>query len=103
MGIAATFPDGQGAAGNTQMGFDCVIVPGAFVHVADAVGTPSAAGTAAANLALLRATTFNNNAGNVPAPPQICGSNNGLGIGAASVSVAAGAALAACCIGDTRC
>jgi len=92
---ANTLTDGQGAAGNTQMGFDCVIIPGAFVHVADAVGTPSAAGTAAANLALLQATTFNNNAGNVPAPPQICGSNQGLGIGAASVSVAAGAALAA--------
>jgi len=92
---ANTLLDGQGAAGNTQMGFDCVIIPGAFVHVADALGTPSGAGAAAANLALLQATTVNNNAGNVPAPPQICGSNAGLGIGAATVQAAAGAPLVA--------
>jgi len=88
-----SFGDGEGffanAVGYTQKGFDCVIIPGAFVHVADALGTPTAAGTAAANLANLQATVFNANAGNVPAPPQICGQGAGLGIGAPSVQSAA--------------
>merc|ERR1712241_1517890 len=93
--VANSFGDGEGFLANTQKGFDCVIIPGAFVHVADAAGTPTAAGTAAANLANLQATVFNANAGTVPAPPQICGQGAGLGIGAPSVSTAAFTSVAA--------
>jgi len=81
---------GTAAAASTQMGFDCVIIPGAFVNVADAIGTPSAAAAnAAATVTALQATVLNGNVGNLPAPPAICGQGAGLGIGGATLGGAA--------------
>jgi len=90
----ATNPlDGLGAAASTQMGFDCVIIPGAFVNVADVMGTPSgAAANAAATVAALQTTVLAGNVGNVPAPPAICGNRLGLGIGGATLGGATGVA-----------
>jgi len=93
--VANSFGDGEGFLANTQKGFDCVIIPGAFTSVADANGVPGAAGAAAANLLLQQAFVFNGGVGNVPAPPQICGQGAGLGIGAPSVSTAAFTGVAA--------
>jgi hypothetical protein len=61
-------------------GFDCLIIPGAFVHVDDAAenGVPIAqSATVIAQTLWLTAPE------GVPysAPPQICGNNGGLGIG----------------------
>lgn len=84
-----------GGAGNfigtsTQQGFDCVIIPGAFVSVGDANGTPVVAGNNAASVTQLQNRVINPAVtGNVPAPPQICGNHQGLGIGAATLLSAA--------------
>merc|ERR1711874_923484 len=84
---------GQGAAASTQIGFDCVIIPGAFINVADAIGTPSAAAAnAAATVTALQSTVLAGNVGNLPAPPAICGQGVGLGIGGASLGGATGVA-----------
>jgi len=85
---ATTRPDDgiAGAANSSQMGFDCIIIPGAFVHVTSNVG----AVTANPSTANLQATSLNGAIGNIPAPPQICGSNGGIGIGNANVQAAAG-------------
>lgn len=95
LGITAATPppDGiAGAADSTQMGFDCIIVPGAFVHVTTAVGAPKGTPTTAE----LQATSFTAIVGNIPAPPQICGSNGGIGIGhSIGVQAAAGPPLTA--------
>lgn len=78
------------AQASTQMGFDCLIIPGAFVTVNTAAGVPLAHANAATAITNLQNTLINPaNTGNVPAPPQICGNNLGLGIGAASLAVAA--------------
>jgi len=79
---------GQAAAESTMMGFDCIIIPGAVVHVTDALGTPTANGGTTANRQETRIVVAAD--GNVPAPPQICGNNQGLGIGAATLLAAAG-------------
>lgn len=84
---------GQGAAASTQIGFDCVIIPGAFINVADAIGTPSAAAAnAAATVTALQSTVLAGNVGNLPAPPAICGQGVGLGIGGATLGGATGVA-----------
>lgn len=80
-GVAPTM-----AGASTQMGFDCLIIPGAFVNVNDAVGTPVAA---PADAALQNTFVTPANTGNVPAPPQICGHGAGLGIGAGTLKGAA--------------
>lgn len=83
------------AAGTTQMGFDCLIIPGAFISVGNADGQPAALTAAAVineanTLAALRNRMVTPaNTGNVPAPPHICGNNAGLGIGAATLLAAA--------------
>merc|ERR1739844_734269 len=81
---------GQALAGSTMMGFDCLIIPGASVHTAAGVsnlGQPNN-GATTANLQEDRILAVG--VGNVPAPPQICGNNAGLGIGAATLLAAAG-------------
>jgi len=78
--------DGIGAGGSTQQGFDCIIIPGAFVNVADANGTPSnTAASAAATVTALQSTVLAGDVGNLPAPPAICGQGLGLGIGGATL------------------
>lgn len=79
---------GQALAESTMFGFDCLIIPGAFVHVADAEGLPTAPTPTLAQLQEDRISTANT--GNLPAPPHICGNSAGLGIGAESLSRAAG-------------
>lgn len=95
LGITATtgaVADGIAAAANSsQMGFDCIIIPGAFVHVSAAIGTVSANPTTAN----LQMTSLSGATGNLPAPPQICGSNGGIGVGAANVQAAAGGTMLA--------
>lgn len=87
--------DGAAAASSTQVGFDCAIIPGAFIHVQDNVGQLSAAVALAATITALQGgDAINANVGNVPAPPQICGNSAGLGIGGANLQVAAGLTLA---------
>lgn len=81
--------DGMATATTTQPGFDCLIIPGAFVSVTTAVGAPTVHGTAAIATTNLQATLVAGIVGNVPAPPQICGNGAGLGIGAADLSTAA--------------
>ena len=76
-------------ATTTQPGFDCLIIPGAFVSVTTAVGAPTVHGAAAIATTNLQATLVAGIVGNVPAPPQICGNGAGLGIGAADLSTAA--------------
>jgi len=93
--LNAPFLAGDAAAGSTQMGFDCLIIPGAFAPVGDQIGTPNAAATVipitAASTALLQQTRVEvAGIGNVPSGPQICGQGAGLGIGAATVLAAAG-------------
>jgi len=81
---------GQALQGSTMMGFDCLIIPGASVHTATGVsnlGVPNN-GATTANLQEDRILAVG--VGNVPAPPQICGNNAGLGIGAATLLAAAG-------------
>lgn len=89
-GVAAAQTAANSAAGaSTQMGFDCLIIPGAFVTVNTAVGAPFAHADAATAITNLQSTLVANLQGNVPAPPQICGNNLGLGIGAVNLQVAA--------------
>jgi len=95
LNLVTTNMDGAAAASSTQMGFDCAIIPGAFIHVQDNVGQPSAAAALAATITALQGgDAINANVGNVPAPPQICGNSAGLGIGGANLQVAAGHTLA---------
>jgi len=81
--------DGIVTTANTQPGFDCLIIPGAFGAVTAAVGTPATL-TAANAATTLKTTQWTVIVGNVPFPPHICGNGKGLGVGAASVGVAAG-------------
>lgn len=71
-----------GGTGSTTMGFDCIIIPGAFVPANGATGnTPIAAPTAAQfkqAISLLASSP-------VPSPPQICGHGAGIGIGMAAL------------------
>lgn len=83
---------GQAVQGSSMMGFDCIIIPGATVHVAagaNNLGVPTAA--AALNLANMQEDRIVAvGGGNVPAPPHICGNNGGIGIGALTLLAAAG-------------
>lgn len=93
--IAAAAPLTTGSAANdgtasatgpvTQFGFDCIIIPGAFVPVTYiAIAAQNQVPVAAQGAATIRqALTQNPTAGTGPVPsgPQICGNGAGLGVG----------------------
>jgi len=65
--------------GLTQWGWDCVVIPGAYVQTIDTF-TVIASGTAA-NLQQVLAQSPTDNVWPVPSGPQICGQGKGLGPG----------------------
>jgi len=90
----ATDEDGAKLAGNQpQFGWDCVIIPGAFIPTADDNGTPVAAQT---NAVIQQVMNLNPTAGISPSPsgPQICGNGAGLGAGKATLELMAIADIA---------
>jgi hypothetical protein len=64
-----------------QSGFDCIIIPGAFVAAVDEtnVGTP-----VASQVATVISTTGLEDNWRTPSGPQICGGGSGIGIGHAN-------------------
>lgn len=83
-GTTDMFDDvGIAAAGTTQVGFDCIIIPGAF-GPANHNSVPNEIDITQASSKLTQTLANTPNADLVPTPwpPQICGSNAGLGIGA---------------------
>jgi hypothetical protein len=84
----------DGAYGTT--GFDCIVIPGAYVPATDegevGVSATTAADTGvpvAAQSATVLSTYNTEDNYMTPSGPQICGQGAGIGIGAASVSIAA--------------
>lgn len=78
---------GNAAAGTTQYGWDCVIIPGAFgaANLGSNVGVPQIAQTAA----IIQQTLLGTPTADLyptPWPPQICGHQAGLGIGTAALN-----------------
>lgn len=73
---------GNGSAGDSQFGWDCIIIPGAFTTGTDAIGTVDATPTAA-ELAQVLAASPSAAHMNMPSGPQICGTGGGIGAGAA--------------------
>jgi hypothetical protein len=71
---------GNGAAGTTAFGFDCIIIPGAFGS--------TLTNAPATQTTLLIQQTIKATQVPVPWPPQICGGNGGIGIGAATLTTA---------------
>lgn len=74
--------NGNGSAGDSQNGWDCIIIPGAYVTATDAIGTVDATPTAA-ELAQVLAASPSAAHMNMPSGPQICGTGGGIGPGAA--------------------
>lgn len=70
------------AAGG-QLGWDCVIIPGAFASTTDAEGSV-VTGNAATTVQLTMVTATEANM-NVPQGPQICGNGGGIGAGTAKL------------------
>jgi len=66
-----------------QYGWDCVIIPGAFVPVNDDEGSPIAAQTTA----IIQQAVTSANLAPTPSGPQICGNGKGLGIGKADLDI----------------
>jgi hypothetical protein len=79
---------GTGHANNSQFGFDCVVIPGAFGPTSDANGTPDNAQASTDITQTLNASPTANNFP-VPFPPQMCGNGAGLGIGSDTTTNAA--------------
>ena len=73
--IAADFYD----KGLTQWGWDCVIIPGAFVQTADDFSAEAT--QTAANLQQVLAESPTADIHPIPSGPQICGHSKGLGPG----------------------
>jgi len=79
-----------------QIGFDCVIIPGAFVPTTAGIefgvndGTPTDAATpVVAQSATVITTSLTETNYHTPSGPQICGNGAGLGIGGAGTGVVA--------------
>lgn len=86
---------GDGAAASTLLGFDCIVIPGAYVPAGAANAAPIAVQTTAVLQQVLQ-NAPTNNVYPAPAGPQFCGNGAGLGIGAANINTAAtGAAVTA--------
>ena len=66
--------------GLTQWGWDCVIIPGAFVQTTDDF-SPVDGTAAVANLQQVLAESPTANIHPIPSGPQICGHSKGLGPG----------------------
>jgi len=75
--IAGNFFD----VGLTQWGWDCVVIPGAYVQTADTFTVITATATTA-NLQQVLAESPTADVWPVPSSPQICGQGKGLGPGA---------------------
>lgn len=73
-----------GAIGH-QIGFDCIIIPGAFVPVVFASGNVILAQTPALIKNVLSNAGGANVNANLPSGPQICGNNAGIGAGAITI------------------
>jgi len=71
---------------NGQYGWDCVIIPGAFVPVSDNAGSPILIQTTAIIQQALNASPAAA-VGPMPSGPQICGNGAGLGIGKADLNI----------------
>lgn len=74
---ADSLANGHWNAGGGQMGWDCVIIPGAFFMTSDAEGAHVAAQTTA----LMQGVIGDAAEMNVPQGPQICGAEAGIGPG----------------------
>ena len=72
--------------GLTQWGWDCVVIPGAYVQTADTFVTITAAATTA-NLQQVLAEVPTADVWPVPSSPQICGQGKGLGPGASDLDL----------------
>jgi hypothetical protein len=73
---------GNDAAGTPQtlVGFDCIIIPGAYMTVADeATGTPTA--TQVASVISITISQYSETYYAQPTGPQICGNGKGIGMG----------------------
>jgi len=88
---------GNGAMADAEndlvYGYDCIVIPGAFVPVSDdndEGGVLLVTQTASLIAQTLKATP--NEGMPAPAPPQICGNNGGLGIGPNQLGSGAGTA-----------
>jgi len=78
------YNNGVGAG---QYGWDCVIIPGAFVPVTTDTGDPVLNQNSAAIMQQGLANSPTNEIYNNPSGPQICGNGNSLGIGKATLNV----------------
>jgi len=70
-----------------QYGWDCVIIPGAYIPVSDQAGSPI---TQQQTAAIMQQPINNNPTDNItptPSGPQICGQGAGLGAGKADLNV----------------
>lgn len=80
-GLAKTGAANDGTNGLTQIGWDCIIIPGAFVH--HNAGVPTATQTTALIQQVLTEATTSAVSGS---GPQICGHGVGIGVGVANIA-----------------